>query len=55
MPPMRWTRHGGAPAQWVLSRLPRSHATMGDEDERLDVGVVKHMLMDQQPSVYSLV
>ena len=33
------TRHGGfAPAQWVLSRLPRNPATMGDEDECLDVG-----------------
>ena len=32
------TRHGGfAPAQWVLSRLPRNPATMGDEDECLDV------------------
>ena len=32
------TRHGGfAPAQWVLSRLPRSPATVGDEDESLDV------------------
>ena len=33
------TRHGGfAPAQWVLSHLPRDPATMGDEDEFLDVG-----------------
>ena len=33
------TRHGGfAPAQCVLSRLPRNPATMGDENERLDVG-----------------
>ena len=32
------TRHeGSAPPQWVLSRLPRSPATMGDEDECLDV------------------
>ena len=32
------TRHGGfAPAQWALSRLPRNPATMGDEDECLDV------------------
>ena len=32
------TRHGGfAPAQWVLSRLARNPATMGDEDECLDV------------------
>ena len=30
-----------APAQWVLSRLPRSLATMGDEDECLDVGVLQ--------------
>ena len=36
------TRHGGfALAQWVLSRLPRSPASMGDEDERLDVGVLQ--------------
>ena len=26
-----------APAQWVLSRLPRSLATMVDEDECLDI------------------
>ena len=33
------TRHGGfAPVQWVLSPLPRNPATMGDEDECLDVG-----------------
>ena len=49
------TRHGGfAPAKWVLSRLPHSLATMGDEDEWMWV-LCKHMLMDQQPSVYSLV
>ena len=36
------TRHGGfAPAQWVLSRLPRSPATMGDEEECLDVGALQ--------------
>ena len=36
------TRHGGfAPAQWVLSRLPRSPATMGDEDECLDVSALQ--------------
>ena len=36
------TRHGGcAPAQWVLSRLPRSPATMGDEDECLDVSALR--------------
>ena len=35
-------RHGGfAPAQWVLSRLPRNLATMGDEDECLDVGALQ--------------
>ena len=35
-------RHGGfAPAQWVLSRLPRNPATMGDEDECLDVGALQ--------------
>ena len=33
------THHGGlAPAQWVLSRLVRNPATMGVEDECLDVG-----------------
>ena len=36
------TRHGGsAPAQWVLSRLPRNPATMVDEDECLDVGALQ--------------
>ena len=36
------TRHGGfAPAQWVLSRLPRNAATVGDEDECLDVGALQ--------------
>ena len=35
-------RHGGfAPAQWVLSRLPRKPAAMGDEDESLDVGALQ--------------
>ena len=35
-------RHGGlAPAQWELSRLPRNPATVGDEDECLDVGAVQ--------------
>ena len=35
-------RHGGfAPAQWVLSRLPRNLATMGDEDQCLDVGALQ--------------
>ena len=35
-------RHGGvAPAQWVLSRLPRSPATMRDEDECLDVSALQ--------------
>ena len=28
-------------AQWVLSRLPRNPATMGDEDECLDVGALQ--------------
>ena len=33
------TRHGGfVPAQWVLSRLPRNPATMGDEGECLGCG-----------------
>ena len=36
------TRHGGfAPAQWVLSRLARNPATMGDEDECLDVAALQ--------------
>ena len=36
------TRRGGfAPAQLVLSRLPRSLATMSDEDECLDVGALQ--------------
>ena len=35
---VRHHRHGGfAPAHWVLSRLQRSLATMGDEAECLDV------------------
>ena len=36
------TRHGGfAPAPWVLSRLPRSLATLGDKDECLDVSALQ--------------
>ena len=36
------TRRGGfAPAQLVLSRLPRSLATMSGEDECLDVGALQ--------------
>ena len=36
------SRRGGfAPAQWVLSRLPRNLATMSDEDECLDVGALQ--------------
>ena len=36
------TRHGSfAPAQWLLSRFPRSPATMGDEDECLDVSALQ--------------
>ena len=32
-------RHGGfAPCQWVLSKLPRSPATQGDEEEFADIG-----------------
>ena len=47
------TRHGGfAPAQWVLSRLPRNPATMGDEDVSMWM-LCRHTLMDQQLSVYS--
>ena len=35
-------RHGcSAPAQWVLSSLPPNPATMGDEDECLDVGALQ--------------
>ena len=35
-------RHGGfAPAQWVLSRLPRDPATMGDAEEFVDVGALQ--------------
>ena len=34
--------HGGFdPAQWFLSRLPRAPATLGDEDECLDVGALQ--------------
>ena len=45
------TRHGGfAPAQWVLSRLPRNPATMGDEDVSMWM-LCRHTLMDQHPSV----
>ena len=32
---------GFAPAQWVLSRLRRSPATVGDEDECLDVSTLQ--------------
>ena len=33
------TRHVGfASVQWVLSRLPRNPATLGNEDECLNVG-----------------
>ena len=40
--PKEMTRHGGcAPAQRVLSRLPRSPATTGDEDECLDVSALQ--------------
>ena len=36
------TRHGRfAPAQWLLSRLPCSHASMCDEDECLEVGALQ--------------
>ena len=36
------TRHGGfAPGQWVLSRVPRSPATKGDEDECLEVSALQ--------------
>ena len=35
-------RHGGfAPPQWVLPRLPRDPATMGDGDERHDVSALQ--------------
>ena len=36
------SRHGGfALPHWELSRLPRSFATMGDEDECLDVSALQ--------------
>ena len=36
------TRHDRfAPAQWVHSRLPRNPATVGDEDECLDLGALQ--------------
>ena len=36
------TQHGGfAPAQWVLSRLPRNPAAMCDGDECLDMGALQ--------------
>ena len=36
------SRHGGfAPCQWVLSKLPRSPATLGDEAEAHDIGAIQ--------------
>ena len=36
------SRHGGfAPAQWVLSRLPRVPASQGDEAEFADIGAIQ--------------
>ena len=36
------SRHGGfAPAQWVLSRLPRVPASQGDEAEFADTGAIQ--------------
>ena len=36
------SRHGGfAPVQWVLAKFPRQPATMGDEDERHDIGAIQ--------------
>ena len=36
------SRHGGfAPVQWVLSRFPRSPATLGDESEAADIGAIQ--------------
>ena len=36
------SRHGGfAPVQWVLARFPRQPATLGDEDERADIGAIQ--------------
>ena len=47
-------RHEGfAPTQWVLSRLPRNPATMGDEMNFSMWVLCKHMPMDQAPSVCS--
>ena len=35
-------RHDGfAPAQWVLSKLPRQPATLGDEQEASDIGTMQ--------------
>ena len=34
-------RGGFAPAQWVLAKYPRQPATLGDEDERADVGAIQ--------------
>ena len=36
------SRHAGfAPIQWVLSRFPRSPATLGDEEERANIGAIQ--------------
>ena len=36
------SRHGGfAPVQWVLAKFPRQPATMGDEEERHDIGAIQ--------------
>ena len=35
-------RHRGfAPVQWVLARFPRQPATLGDEEERHDIGAME--------------
>ena len=36
------SRHGGfAPVRWALSRFPRQPATLGDEEERADIGAIQ--------------
>jgi len=46
-------RHGGfAPVQWVLARFPRQPATLGDEDERHDIGAIQAHL--DGPTTFAL-
>ena len=47
------SRHGGfAPVQWVLSRFPRQPATLGDEQERADIGAIQAHL--DGPTAFAL-